>query len=76
MAERDHDDVVEALRQAFCSLPRYSFHIDDHGGVRKVPDRSGNWVEFQSAHELFDHETVDAAIAKLLAKRAIVNARA
>ena len=74
--QREYDEAVEALRQAFCGLQRYSFHTDGQGGVRRVPDRCGNWVEFQPAHELFDHEVVDAAIAKLVAKRAIAAAQA
>lgn len=73
--QREYDQAVEALRQAFCSLQRYSFHIDGAGGVRRVPDRCGNWVEFQAAHELFDPVVVDAAIAKLVAMRAIASAQ-
>ena len=73
--QREYDEAIEALRQVFCGLQRYSFHTDGQGGVRRVPDRYGNWVEFQSAHELFDPVMVDAAIAKLLAKRAIVAAQ-
>ena len=75
MDERESDDLVEALRQDFCGLQRYSFHTDGQGGVRRVPDRSGNWVEFQPAHELFDPVMADAAVAKLLARRAIDAAR-
>jgi hypothetical protein len=73
--QRDYDEAIEALRQAFCGLQRYSFHTDGQGGVRRVPDRYGGWVEFQAVHELFDPVVVDAAIAKLLAKRAITAAQ-
>jgi hypothetical protein len=73
--QREYNEAVEALRLAFCGLQRYSFHTDGQGGVRRVPDRCGNWVEFQPAHELFDPVMVDAAIAKLLSKRAITAAK-
>jgi hypothetical protein len=60
---RDYDDAVEALRKAFCALPRFSFLLDQSGSVRRVPDRYGNWVDFQSAHELFDGDVVDGLMA-------------
>lgn len=67
----DRDLAVEALRQALCSLPRYSFHRDEAGNVRRVPDRAGHWIDFQAAHELFDPEVVDALLARSAA-RAII----
>jgi len=56
------DDAAEAMRKRFVKLQRYSFHIDGAGGVRQVPERYGNWVEFSEAHELFDPVMVDAAL--------------
>ena len=66
------DDVVkdaafEAVRKKLCALPRYSFVLDDDGLVRRAPDRTGNWIEFDEAHALFDPVSVDAAIAAQLA---------
>lgn len=57
------DDAFEAVRLQLCRLERYSFLLDDNGGVRRVRDRVGNWIEFDAAHELFDPVAVDAAIA-------------
>lgn len=62
------DDVVkdaafEAVRKKLCALPRYSFVLDDDGVVRRAPDRTGNWIEFDEAHALFDPVSVDAALA-------------
>lgn len=68
------DQTAEALRQAISALPRYSFHTDGKGGVVKVPDRCGRWIEWDAVHELCDPVMVDAAIAKLIAKAAIKTA--
>ncbi len=57
-------EVVEALRKALNTLPRYSFLKDDSGGVRKVKDSCGNWVEWADAHALFDLEVVVAVMPK------------
>ena len=57
------DAAFEAVRKAFCNLQRYSFWLDSRGNVRRCADRSGNWVEFEAAHTLFDPQSVDAAIA-------------
>jgi hypothetical protein len=55
--------AFEAVRKKLCTLPRYSFVLDDDGLVRRAPDRTGNWIEFDEAHALFDPLSVDAAIA-------------
>lgn len=68
---RDYDEAVEALRRGLNALPRFSFLLDEKGNVRRVPDRSGRWIDWQSAHELFDPEVVDALIAKRAADAAI-----
>lgn len=68
------DEAVEALRQRFCELQRYSFHLGGSGGVQRVPDRCGNWVEFDQVHALFDAEVAEFALSKLRAKRAIAAA--
>ncbi|MDH1255065.1 hypothetical protein N5C67_20655 [Comamonas thiooxydans] len=57
------DAAFEAVRQKFCKLQRYSFLLDDKGNVRRTPDYSGNWVEFEAVHTLFEPAAVDAAIA-------------
>lgn len=57
------DAAFEAVRKKFCKLQRYSFFLDDKGNVRRVPQFTGNWVEFESVHTLFDPASVDAAIA-------------
>ncbi|MFU1927537.1 hypothetical protein ACLQ9J_04310 [Bordetella hinzii] len=62
-ARADRDAAFEAVRKRLCALPRYSFWNDDNGGVKRVNDRSGNWIEFDAAHELFDPICVDAAMA-------------
>lgn len=62
-AQIDRDAAFEAVRKHLCAIPRYSFYLDDDGGVRRVKDRSGHWIEFDAAHELFDPVCVDAAIA-------------
>ena len=57
------DAAFEAVRKKLCALPRYSFVLDDDGLVRRAPDRTGNWIEFDEAHALFDPVSVEAAIA-------------
>lgn len=57
------DAAFEAVRQKFCKLQRYSFFLDEKGNVRRTPDYSGNWVEFEAVHTLFDPAAVDTAIA-------------
>ena len=56
------DAAFEAVRKKLCALPRFSF-LSDRFGVRRVPDKSGSWIAFDAAHELFDPVAVDAAIA-------------
>ena len=74
-AERQpYDEAVEALRREINALPRYSFLLDDHGGVRRVADRSGRWIDWQAAHELFDPVAVDVLIAKRRTLAAIAKA--
>ena len=55
------DAAFEAVRKKLCALPRFSFVLDDDGLIRRVQDRTGNWIEFDAAHELFDPIAVDAA---------------
>lgn len=56
----EQDETTEALRRALNKLPRYSFLLDASGSVRRVPDRSGRWIDWSKAHELFDPVVVDA----------------
>lgn len=69
--KRDYDEAVEALRKEMCALPRYSFLLNSGGGVSRVEDRSGRWIEWDEAHKLFDPEVVDWLIAKSQAAKAI-----
>lgn len=62
-ARADRNAAFEAVRKRLCALHRYSFRIGDHGGVKRVKDRSGGWIDFDAAHELFDPVAVDAALA-------------
>jgi|GEM_PF-4001697 len=67
-ATAERDAAFEAVRQRLCKLPKYSFLIDSvgsgHGPVVVCTlDRSGRWISFQAAHELFDPVAVDAAVA-------------
>lgn len=64
MTDAEHE-VMEALRRGLNALPRYSFHFRDGGGVVRVPDRSGAWIEWQAAHELFDAEVLAGLLAKM-----------
>ena len=67
-APAGRNEAFEAVRKKLCALPRYSFLIGPHGGVKRYENRSGNWIEFDAAHELFDPVCVDAAIAVQQAK--------
>lgn len=40
------------------------------GGVSREQDRTGRWIDFQAAHELFDPVAVDAACATKKGKHA------
>ncbi len=71
---REYDEAVEALRQGLNALPRYSFLLDAKNNVCRVPDSCGRWIDWQSAHELFDTEMVDALLAKMHARAAIAKA--
>ena len=60
-AEPDIDAAFEAVRRGLCKIPRYSFALDSRGNIRRCEDKSGNWIEFDEAHALFDPVAVDAA---------------
>ncbi|MDQ1758980.1 hypothetical protein RAS14_04410 [Achromobacter aegrifaciens] len=62
-SEAVRDAAFEAVRKRLCAIPRYSFYLDDDGVVRRVEGRSGNWIEFDAVHELFDPVAVDAALS-------------
>lgn len=58
------DAAFEAVRNKLCRLQRYSFIASGAGGgVQRVKDRCGNWIEFDAAHELFDPVALSAAQA-------------
>lgn len=67
-------EAIEALRQAFTRLQRYSFLKDDQGNVRRVPDATGNWVDWEQVHCLFEPEVVEAALAVMQAREAVKKA--
>lgn len=62
-SEAVRDAAFEAVRKRLCAIPRYSFCLDDDGVVRRVEGCSGNWIEFDAAHALFDPVSVDAALS-------------
>ena len=64
VAQEALDAAFEAVRHRLCGLQRYSFVLDDDCVVRRVQDRTGNWIEFDAAHEIFDPVAVDAARAQ------------
>lgn len=53
------NDKQTSIRRDFdywdrlCALPKYSF-ILQAGGVRRVPDSVGNWIEYHSAQLVMD----------------------
>jgi len=51
------------LRSKLFKLPRYSFLSPQGGGVVKVPDNCGKWIEVDDAAGLCEVEEVDALIA-------------
>lgn len=53
------DELLEALRKALNALPRYSFLMHSSGGVARVEERSGRWIEWSKAHDLFDPAMAD-----------------
>lgn len=57
------DAAFEAVRKRLCKLPRYSFALDSRSNLRRCEDKSGNWIEFDSVHALFDPVAIDAARA-------------
>lgn len=66
--------TMELLRNAFCKLQRYSFHLVS-GGVRRVPERYGNWVEFDAGHQLFDAEVLAGLQAGAQAEQVVARAK-
>ena len=51
------------LRAKILKLPRYSFLSPQGGGVVRVPDSCGRWIEADDAAGLCEVEEVDALIA-------------
>lgn len=71
----ERDEAIEAVRRAFCDLQRYSFLKDNDGNVRRTSDKSGNWIDWSQAHDLFDPMVVDALVAKEKARAYDIRAR-
>lgn len=59
---REAAALAGAIRERILDLPRYSFWLVD-GGVRRVPDEIGRWIERDAAAALCEPEEVDAALA-------------
>jgi hypothetical protein len=68
--QKERDEAFEAVRQRLCKLQRYSFWLVD-GGVKRMPERYGNWLDFEDVHKLFDPVVVDAAVAAMAAQQAV-----
>jgi hypothetical protein len=62
--------VRNALRRAVIKLPCYSFLSPKEGGVVRVDDACGRWIERDEVIELFESEKSDALIASLSASPA------
>ena len=62
-ARTARDAAFEAERKRLCALPRFSFLIGPHGGVKRYETRAGNWIEFDAEHDLFDPVAVDATLS-------------
>lgn len=76
MSTYTEEEIVEALRQEFLTVPRFSFHISGSGGVARVPDPYGRWVDRDSVHQILDSSVgVDWVVAKLRAARALKAAK-
>lgn len=69
--EARRDNAIESVRKAMCALPRYSFLLNSSGGVSRVEDCAGRWIEWDEAHELFDPEMVAWLLSKAEAEAAI-----
>jgi len=73
--QNERDEAVEAVRRAFCKLPRYSFFIGDGSKVLRVADNCGKWIDRDQAHELFDPIVVDSLVSKERSFAAIEKAK-
>jgi len=51
------------LRYKLLKLPRYSFLPNSGGGVERVPDSCGKWIEVDAAAGLCEVEEIDAMLA-------------
>lgn len=69
--EARRDNAIESVRKAMCALPRYSFLLNSSGGVSRVEDCAGRWIEWDEAHKLFDPEMVAWLLSKAKAEAAI-----
>lgn len=57
------DAAFKAVCKRLCKLPRYSFALDSRSNLRRCEDKSGNWIEFDAVHALFDPVAIDASLA-------------
>lgn len=67
--DADIDGAFEAVRRQLCKLPRYSFFLADRGNIRRHQAKTGNWLDFEQVHTLFDPVSVDAALDAMRAGR-------
>jgi hypothetical protein len=63
--EPDAHALFWELRSKILDLPRYSFMLNKNGGVGKVADICGNWIDVYDAAGLCEYESVDAMIAAM-----------
>ena len=53
--ERPHLKYWDRL----CALQPYSFFLSDPPGVKRVPDKTGQWIERHKAQEIMDAAQVE-----------------
>lgn len=60
-----------------CKLTRYSFLLDQRGSVRRVPSKTGNWIQVSEAQQLMDATQVEINTlrAAVTAQQAIAPAK-
>lgn len=58
------DAAFEAVRKELCKLPRYMFIRGARMNIVRAESRSGDWIDFNAVHALFDPVVVDGAVAR------------
>lgn len=55
------EGFTDKLWKDVCTLQRYSFFLVD-GLVRRVPDKTGNWLELNDVQKIVDHDRIAAML--------------